>query len=192
MRPLIVATGNPGKLREMQEYLAGSNWDLQLKPAELDVEETGDTFLANASLKAAQIAQATGEWAIADDSGLEVEALEGAPGVYSARYGKTDSERIERLLIELGSELNRQAQFVCVVVVARPDGSIALQSEGLCRGEILHAPRGTGGFGYDPVFYVPEKHLTFAQMTPEVKRSLSHRGQAIAALIPQLRSLKAD
>lgn len=188
-KPLVVATGNPGKLREMQEYLAGSHWDLQLKPAELDVEETGDTFLANACLKASQIAQATGEWAIADDSGLAVEALEGAPGVYSARYGKTDPERIERLLIELGSELNRQAQFVCVVVVARPDGSIALQAEGVCRGEILQAPRGTGGFGYDPVFYVPEKQLTFAEMTPEMKRSLSHRGKAFAALIPQLRSL---
>ncbi len=192
MRPLIVATGNPGKLREMQDYLAGLNWDLKLKPDELDVEETGTTFAENACLKASEIAKATGEWAIADDSGLEVEALEGAPGVYSARYGKTDVERIERLLFELGNDLNRQAQFVCVIALARPNGTIALQTEGICRGEILHKPRGDGGFGYDPVFYVPERQLTFAEMSPEVKRSLSHRGRAIAALLPQLRGFQVE
>ncbi len=192
MRPLIVATGNPGKLREMQDYLAGLNWDLKLKPDELEIEETGTTFAENACLKASEIAKATGEWAIADDSGLEVEALEGAPGVYSARYGKTDTERIERLLIELGNELNRQAQFVCVIALARPDGTIALQTEGVCRGEILHKPRGNGGFGYDPVFYVPEQRLTFAEMSPDVKRSLSHRGRAIAALLPQLQRLQVE
>lgn len=192
MRPLIVATGNPGKLREMQDYLAGLNWDLKLKPDELDVEETGTTFAENACLKASEIAKATGEWAIADDSGLEVEALEGAPGVYSARYGKTDTERIERLLFELGNDLNRQAQFVCVIALARPDGTIALQTEGICRGEILHKPRGDSGFGYDPIFYVPERQLTFAEMSPEVKRSLSHRGRAIAALLPQLRRFQVE
>lgn len=192
MRPLIVATGNPGKLREMQDYLAGLNWDLKLKPDELEIEETGTTFAENACLKASEIAKATGEWAIADDSGLEVEALEGAPGVYSARYGKTDTERIERLLIELGNDLNRQAQFVCVIALARPDGTIALQTEGVCRGEILHKPRGDGGFGYDPIFYVPERQLTFAEMSPEVKRSLSHRGRAIAALLPQLQRLQVE
>ena len=192
MRPLIVATGNPGKLREMQEYLAGLNWDLKLKPDELEIEETGTTFAENACLKASEIAKATGEWAIADDSGLEVEALEGAPGVYSARYGKTDVERIERLLIELGNDLNRQAQFVCVIALARPDGTIALQTDGVCRGEVLHKPRGEGGFGYDPVFYVPEQRLTFAEMSPDVKRSLSHRGRAIAALLPQLQRLQVE
>ena len=192
MKPLIVATGNPGKLREMQDYLAGLNWDLKLKPDELEIEETGSTFAENACLKASEIAKATGEWAIADDSGLEVEALEGAPGVYSARYGKTDVERIERLLFELGNDLNRQAQFVCVIALARPDGTIALQTEGICRGEILHKPRGDGGFGYDPIFYVPERQLTFAEMSPEVKRSLSHRGRAIASLLPQLQRLQVE
>jgi XTP/dITP diphosphohydrolase len=109
--------------------------------------------------------------------------------VYSARYGNTDVERIERLLNELGSEINRGAQFVCVVAIASPDGAIALQAEGVCRGEILHAPLGNGGFGYDPIFYVPEKQLTFAQMTPELKKSVSHRGKAFAALLPQLEQL---
>ncbi|BAY13544.1 RdgB/HAM1 family non-canonical purine NTP pyrophosphatase [Calothrix sp. NIES-2098] len=189
---LVVATGNPGKLREMQAYLANSGWELTLKPDELEIEETGDTFAANACLKASQIAQATGNWAIADDSGLQVDALNGAPGVYSARYGKTDSERIARVLNELGPEVNRQAQFVCVVAIASPDGKIVLQTEGICRGTILHAPRGNGGFGYDPIFYIPEKQLTFAEMTPQLKRSLSHRGKAFTALIPQLEVLSFE
>jgi XTP/dITP diphosphohydrolase len=186
---LVVATSNPGKLREMQAYLADSNWELTLKPEELEVEETGDTFAANACLKASEVAQATKQWAIADDSGLEVDALNGVPGVYSARYGNNDSERIARLLRELGNEVNRQAQFICAVAIARPDGAIVLQSEGICRGEILHAARGDGGFGYDPIFYVPEKQLTFAEMAREMKGSISHRGQALKALIPQLKTL---
>ncbi|BDI16435.1 non-canonical purine NTP pyrophosphatase [Nostoc cf. commune SO-36] len=175
---LVVATGNPGKLREMQAYLENSGWELTLKPEELEIEETGETFAANACLKASQIAKATGNWAIADDSGLQVDALNGAPGVYSARYATTDSERIARILRELGNEKNRQAQFVCAVAIARPDGAIVLESEGICRGEILHAPRGDGGFGYDPIFYVQELQLTFAEMTRELKRSISHRGKA--------------
>jgi XTP/dITP diphosphohydrolase len=183
---LVVATGNPGKLREMQAYLADLAWELTLKPEELEVEETGDTFAANACLKASQVALATGNWAIADDSGLQVDALGGAPGVYSARYGKTDSERIARVLRELDNQTNRQAQFACAVAIARPDGAIALQSEGVCRGEILQSPRGNGGFGYDPIFYIPELQLTFAEMTPDLKRSISHRGKAIEALLPQL------
>jgi XTP/dITP diphosphohydrolase len=189
MTLLVVATGNPGKLREMQTYLADQGWELQLKPPELEIEETGQTFSANACLKASAVAKATGEWAIADDSGLEVDALDGAPGIYSARYGQTDEERIERLLQELGTELNREAQFACVVAIASPDGAIALQAEGICRGEILRAPRGTGGFGYDPIFYVPDQGLTFAEMTPEMKRRYSHRGKAFELLLPQLSKL---
>jgi XTP/dITP diphosphohydrolase len=186
MTLLVVATGNPGKLKEMQAYLTDSGWELTLKPEELEIEETGDTFSANACLKASQVAQVTGKWAIADDSGLQVDALDGAPGVYSARYGKTDEERIARVLRELGDTPNRQAQFVCVVAIARPDGTIALQSEGICPGEILYAPRGSGGFGYDPIFYVQQKQLTFAEMTPELKRSVSHRGKAFGSLLQEL------
>ncbi|WP_088241619.1 RdgB/HAM1 family non-canonical purine NTP pyrophosphatase [Calothrix rhizosoleniae] len=189
MTTLVVATGNPGKLKEMQAYLDNSIWELTLKPPELEVEETGDTFSANAQLKASQVALAMGKWAIADDSGLEVDALNGAPGVYSARYGKTDSDRISRLLRELDNQTNRQAQFVCAVAIANPSGAIVLQSEGICRGEILHAPRGKGRFGYDPIFYVPEKLLTFAEMSPELKSSVSHRGKAFATLLPQLEKL---
>lgn len=183
---LVVATGNPGKLKEMQAYLANSGWELTLKPDDLDVEETGETFAANACIKASEVAIATGNWAIADDSGLAVDALNGSPGVYSARYGNTDAERISRLLRELGATENRQAQFICAVAVANPAGEIVLQSQGICRGEIVYATRGEGGFGYDPIFYVPEKQLTFAEMSPDLKKSISHRGNALKDLVPQL------
>lgn len=187
---LVVATGNPGKLQEMQAYLTGLDWELQLKPDDLEIEETGTTFAANACLKASQIAIATGNYAISDDSGLEVAALNGAPGIYSARYANSDSERISRLLAELGDTANRQAQFVCAVAISDPRGEIALQSVGICQGEILDSPRGMGGFGYDPIFYVPAYQSTFAEMPKEVKHEISHRGQAFQALLPQLQALR--
>jgi len=188
---LIVATSNPGKLKEIQAYLTDPElgWELVLKPAELEVEETGATFLENACLKASQVAKALGEWAIADDSGLQVDALGGAPGIFSARYGTSDSNRIERLLTELMGEKNRAAQFVCAVAIARPDGAIVLQTEGICLGEILTDPQGTDGFGYDPVFYVPSQQMTFAEMPAEVKHLISHRGQAFQELLPQFKNL---
>jgi len=173
-------------LQELQDHLQGIDCELRLKPEELEVEETGSSFIENACLKASQVAIATGYWAIADDSGLEVEALDGAPGIYSARYGDSDSQRIERLLGELGNELNRQGQFVCAVALASPDGAIATVAEGFCSGEILRRPRGTLGFGYDPIFYVPEYCQTFAEMPPELKRSISHRGKALQILLAEL------
>jgi XTP/dITP diphosphohydrolase len=190
MKKLIVATGNPGKLNEIQEYLVGLDWQLELKPAELEIEETGTTFIENACLKASQVAKAVGEWAIADDSGLSVDALGGAPGLYSARYGKSDRDRIARLLEELGEKQNRKAQFICAIAIASPDGEIALQAEGICPGEILDAPCGKGGFGYDPIFYVPQMQQTFAEMPPEVKGRISHRGRAMNQLLPKLKELK--
>jgi len=186
---LVVATGNPGKVQEMQEYLADLNLQLQLKPKDLEIEETGETFLANACLKASEVAKATEKWAIADDSGLAVDALDGRPGIYSARYAPTVAEQIERVLKELGDNPNRQAQFVCALAIARPDGTIALKTEGICRGEILYSPRGNGGFGYDPIFYVPSEEKTFAEMSGEMKRSLSHRGEAFKILLPQIKGM---
>ncbi|GBF82192.1 RdgB/HAM1 family non-canonical purine NTP pyrophosphatase [Aphanothece sacrum] len=187
MKQLIVATSNPGKLEEIAEYLTVLDWELELKPKELDIEETGTTFQENAALKASQVAKSLGKWAIGDDSGLAVDALNGAPGIYSARYGQTDEQRIERLLKELGNNQNRQAQFICAIAIASPDGSIVWETEGICRGEILAEPRGKGGFGYDPLFFVPQYQQTFAEMNPEIKREVSHRGQAFALLLPQLR-----
>ncbi|MGB3494935.1 MAG: RdgB/HAM1 family non-canonical purine NTP pyrophosphatase [Elainellaceae cyanobacterium] len=192
MPKLVVATGNPGKLHEMQAYLEGLDWDLTLKPSEIDVEETGTTFRENAELKASQVAKALNQWAIADDSGLMVDALDGAPGLYSARYGKTNAERITRLLTALQGVTDRGAQFVCAVAIANPDGAIVLEAEGICRGEILTEQQGDGGFGYDPVFYVPEQGITFAEMDAAVKRSISHRGVAFQSLLPQLKRLQSQ
>jgi XTP/dITP diphosphohydrolase len=193
-RILVVATGNPGKLKEMQQLLAETPWELRLKPPGLEIEETGQTFGENARLKASQVAQAVGQWAIADDSGLMVDALGGAPGVYSARYGqewgdRTDHDRLQRVLQQLADRDDRGAQFVCAIAVARPDGTIVLETEGICRGEITRTPAGTGGFGYDPIFYVPELGQTFASLTPDQKQALSHRGRAFAALLPHLAAL---
>ncbi len=189
MQKLVVASGNPGKVQELQEYLTGLPWELQLKPESIDVEETGTTFIANAHLKASEVAKALGEWAIADDSGLAVDALDGAPGIYSSRYGKTDADRINRLLKELGDTKNRQAKFICAIAIASPDGKIVLATEGICPGEILYSPRGKGGFGYDPIFYVPTKQQTFAEMPAATKGEVSHRGMAFAQLMPNLQKL---
>jgi XTP/dITP diphosphohydrolase len=186
---LVMATSNPGKLREMQALLGQSDWQLHLKPDAIEVEENGTTFAENAALKATQVAQATGQWAIADDSGLAVDALGGEPGVYSARYGANDRDRIDRLLKELGPQPNRSAQFVCVVVLANPKGDIVLQAEGICPGEIVPEPRGEKGFGYDPIFYVPEAKLTFAEMSASVKQQVSHRGRAFQKLLPELEAI---
>lgn len=192
MKKLIVATSNPGKVKEMEGYLQGLGVILELKPAELEIEETGTTFLENACLKASQVAKALGEWAIADDSGLAVHALNGAPGLYSARYGKTDPERIQRLLNELGDRTERQAEFICAIAIAKPNGEIALSTQGTCPGEILHRPKGTGGFGYDPIFFVPQYNMTFAEMSPTLKDKISHRGKAFQALLPQWPTLESS
>jgi XTP/dITP diphosphohydrolase len=190
MTVLVVATGNPGKVKEIEPYLSGLNWELRLKPPELEMEETGTTFQENAAQKATQVAIATGQWAIADDSGLEVMALDGRPGVYSARYAESDQARIAKLLGELGDATDRRARFVCAIAVAKPDGTIALLTEGFCPGEILTAPRGAGGFGYDPIFYVPEQGMTFSEMPLEVKQEISHRGRAFQEILPQMKALK--
>lgn len=211
MPTVIVATGNPGKLKEMQVYLDTLGWRLQLKPDDLDIEETGTTFLENARLKAAGVAKALGQWAIADDSGLAVDALGGAPGIYSARYANTDQSRIDRLLKELaesgdGSSCtedagsnqasvqggDRSAQFICALALADPQGKILLETEGICHGEILQSPRGTGGFGYDPIFYLPTLGKSFAELSPEQKDFHSHRGIAFRQLMPQLASLTLE
>ena len=189
MTTVIVATGNPGKLAELKDYLQVLDWTLALKPADIEVEETGKTFIENARLKASEVAKRTGKWAIADDSGLSVLALGGAPGVYSARYGDSDADRINRVLKELGDERDRRAEFVCAIALSRPDGTIALETEGRCPGSILTEGQGAGGFGYDPIFYVTTQGKTFAEMTHTEKERYSHRGIAFDQLMPQLKAL---
>ena len=187
-RRLVIASGNQGKVAEFTSLLAHLNLQIQPMPSGLDIEETGLTFADNARLKAVAVARATGHWALADDSGLSVTALGGAPGVHSARYADTDQARIARLLGELHGASDRSAHFTAALAVANPAGEVVIEVEGLCPGLILEAPRGEGGFGYDPVFLVPEAGLTFAEMDKDLKGHLGHRGRALELLLPQLAS----
>ena len=186
---LVIASGNTGKVREFGHLLAALHLEIRPQPEGLEVEETGATFAENARLKAAAVARATGCWALADDSGLSVSALGGAPGVHSARYATTDEARIGRLLRELAGTDDRSAQFTAALAVADPSGAIRLEVEGICPGVILEETRGRGGFGYDPVFFVPEEGLTYAEMDKQLKGRIGHRGKAFALLAPQLRAL---
>jgi XTP/dITP diphosphohydrolase len=189
LQRLVIASGNAGKVEEFRAYLADLGVTLIPKPDSIDVEETGVTFIENAHLKASQVAIATNEWAIADDSGLEVIALNGAPGVLSARYADTDTNRINRVLSELSNHSNREAQFVCAIAIASPDGAIAADAVGICQGEIADSPRGNGGFGYDPIFLVPDLQQTFGEILPEVKSQISHRANALAILRSKLQNV---
>jgi XTP/dITP diphosphohydrolase len=196
---LVIASGNAGKVREFSHLLATLDLEIRPQPQGLEVDETGSTFAENARLKATAVAKATGHWALADDSGLCVDALGGAPGVHSARYAENDHGRITRLLAELAvangstnpelGQGNRQAEFVAALAVADPSGAIQLEVEGHCPGEILTSRRGEGGFGYDPVFYVPEAGQTFAEMSKELKGRIGHRGRAFELLQPRLLAL---
>jgi XTP/dITP diphosphohydrolase len=190
-RRLVIASGNAGKLREFSQLLAELPLRIEPMPADLEVEETGSTFAENARIKATAVARATGQWALADDSGLSVAALGGAPGVHSARYADSDAARIARLLEELAGNSDRNAHFTAALAVAAPNGTVVLEVEGICPGAILEAPRGSGGFGYDPIFYVPEAGLSFAEMDKATKGRLGHRGRAFALLEPKLKVLLA-
>lgn len=184
---LLVATNNPGKLREYRELLAGLKVQIvSLSEAGIDfeVEETGQTFLENAILKASTYARISGLCTLADDSGLEVDALGGEPGVRSSRYagpGATDADRIRFLLEKLKSvpPERRSARFRAAIAVATPRGRVET-SEGICEGVIALQPRGEHGFGYDPIFYLPALKKTMAELPPSVKNQISHRARAAA------------
>ena len=191
-RTLVIASGNAGKVREFRELLQQLPLELKPQPDGMEVEETGLTFAENARLKALAVAKASGAWALADDSGLSVMALGGAPGVHSARYASTDPERIARLLSELGSRDDRRAEFRAALCLADPSGEVLLEVEGCCTGVITSAPRGDSGFGYDPIFEVEGTALTFAEMAPEQKRAVGHRSRAFAVLKPELDKLLND
>ena len=187
----ILATHNPGKLREMAAILSQYGVEV-VSPSDVgitvDVEETGTTFAENAMLKAKAICAAADLPAIADDSGLCVDALNGGPGVYSARYGGEgldDKGRYTLLLQNMRGQTTRAAHFACAIACAFPNGD-ELTAEGRCDGTIAFAPMGEGGFGYDPVFFVPEKAKTFGQLTAEEKSAISHRGKALKAFSEKL------
>ena len=187
----VLATHNPGKLKEMGAILARFGVEV-VSPKDLgltvEVEETGATFAENAMLKAKAICAAAQLPAIADDSGLCVDALNGGPGVYSARYGGEGLDargRYMLLLNNMRGQTTRAAHFACAIACAFPDGD-TLTAEGRCDGTIAFAPMGEGGFGYDPVFFVPEKAKTFGQLTAEEKSAISHRGRALESFVGKL------
>ena len=182
----VLATHNPKKLVELQKILSDFGVEVVTEAdvgVDVEVEETGETFAENSLLKAKAVMEATGLPAIADDSGLCVDALGGGPGVYSARYGGeglTDRDRYMLLLQNMRGQTSRAAHFSCCITAAFPNGDV-LQAEGQCPGTIAFAPMGDDGFGYNPVFFVPEKKRTFAQMTAEERSEFSHRGNALRA-----------
>ena len=187
MQTLLLGTRNRGKVREIESILANSGWSFSSLRAFPDIDtpdETGATYAENAILKARFYAAATGMCALADDSGLEVEALDGAPGVYSARYAgenTSDADRRALLLSELAkvSDVNRRGRFVAVVAISDARGSVLNVSEGICEGTIISSPRGDGGFGYDPLFVPDGFNQTFAELPDDVKNIISHRARAL-------------
>ena len=194
MKEIVLASSNPGKVREINQLLA--TLDLHVQPQSefgvIDAEETGLTFVENAILKARNAAQHTGLPAIADDSGIEVDALNGAPGIYSARFAgdnASDQQNLEKLLAELEGmpEAQRSARFQCLMVfMAHANDPTPVICQGTWEGRILTAARGDNGFGYDPVFYVPTHGCSSAELSADVKNALSHRGQALRQLVTAL------
>ena len=192
---IVLASNNAGKVREFNQLLTGSDVEV-LPQSEFDVieaEETGLTFVENAILKARNAAEHTGLPAIADDSGLEVDALDGAPGIYSARFagiGASDQQNLEKLLADINDvpDAQRTARFQCLMVYMRHAKDPTPQIfQGTWEGRILHAPQGDNGFGYDPVFFVPTHNCSSAELEPDIKNSLSHRGKALTQLIEALK-----
>jgi len=191
----VLATANPGKVSEMREVLSKLGIEVITRDdlgIDIDVEETGTTFLENAKLKAKAICAASGLPSVADDSGLVVDALDGKPGVYTSSYGGeglTPKERCEYLLSNMKNFEHRRAKFVCVIVCAFPDGKL-ITANGECHGCIVSEPRGSGGFGYDPVFQPDGKDRTMAELAPGEKNAISHRGIALKRFSELLKSLK--
>jgi XTP/dITP diphosphohydrolase len=191
---LVLGTGNRKKLAELADLL--SPLQLTLKsladfPQAIEVEESGDSFAANAALKATVQAKHLGHWVLGEDSGLAVDALNGAPGIYSARYsdpGATDERNNQKLLKELAGvpREKRTAHYVCHATLSDPQGEIRVESEGWCQGLLREEYAGSGGFGYDPLFEIAEYHRTFGELAPAVKAILSHRARAIRQLIPAM------
>jgi XTP/dITP diphosphohydrolase len=197
MKKIVIASGNPGKLREIRRILEplGLNVVPQSDFGVPECPEPHVTFIENCLAKARHASLHTGLPALADDSGICVDALNGAPGVYSARYAgepKSDQRNNEKLIAALSGESNRKAHYYCVIVLVRhPDDPQPLIAEGSWHGEIIDTPRGENGFGYDPYFYLPAFGKTGAELEPDHKNAISHRGQALDLLVKKLRSLAA-
>lgn len=191
---IVFATGNAHKLQEINEIAQGSGIEFILPPEGFDPVENGETFEENSLIKAREAARLSGMMSLADDSGLCVEALDGAPGIHSARYAETAQARIDKLLNELenipslggglGRGSNRRAKFVCVMTLVDADGKVLFQTRGECHGEIAREQSGVNGFGYDPIFLIGDR--TMAEMSEEEKNEISHRGKALRSVLEYL------
>ena len=186
--PLVIASGNKGKIGEFKKLLDDFPIDLLTQPVGFEIEETGSTFMENARIKAIAVSQATGNLSLADDSGLSVEALGGAPGIYSSRYASSDKQRIEKLLAELKPFSNRKAKFECALCIASGE-KVLIEVSGFCEGLITLFPKGQNGFGYDPIFEVSGLGETYAEIDHEKKKQIGHRGSAFKLLKPKLKKL---
>ena len=186
--PLLIASGNKGKIREFKKLLGDFPFDILTQPVGFEIEETGNSFVENARIKAIAVSQATGNLSLADDSGLSVDALGGAPGIYSSRYASSDKQRIEKLLVELKPFSNRKAKFECALCIASGE-KVLIEVSGFCEGVITFSRRGENGFGYDPIFEVSGLGETYAEMDHEKKKQIGHRGNAFKLLVPELKKL---
>lgn len=185
---IVFATGNPHKLHEINEISKGSGIEFVLPPGNFDPDETGSTFEENSYIKAKEAARLSNNIALADDSGLCVEALNGEPGIYSARYAETPQARINKLLANLAESGNRKAKFVCAMTLVDESGNILDKEIGECHGQIAKVQSGVNGFGYDPIFLVDGYGVTMADMSEELKNCVSHRSSALNKIISYIKT----
>ena len=180
---IILATTNPNKLKEIKDIAKNIDFELELVGENFDPVENGSTFRENAYIKAYEAAKLTGQITLADDTGLCIDALGGAPGLFSARYAPSQEEKIKKVLYEMSGETNRNAHFECTMILVNPEGKILFSSVGRIDGVIAEEPFGGNGFGYDPIFFIPQLNKTMAEMTLEEKDTLSHRAKALLPMI---------
>lgn len=182
---VVFASGNKGKIRELKQLFSSLGIEILPVPEDFEVVEDGKTFLENAVKKATEAAKVTNAIALADDSGLMVDALNGEPGIHSSRYADNDNNRINKLLQALKNvpKDKRQARFICSMALVDKNGNLLHSTEGVCEGEIIFELRGTDGFGFDPVFYLPALNLTMAEIPLEIKNTISHRSKAFAQML---------
>ena len=184
---IVLATGNPHKLQEINEITKDSGIEFILPAGDFNPVENGETFEQNSLIKAQEASRISGMTALADDSGLCVEALNGEPGIHSARYDSTPQRRIDKLLANLAQTDNRKAKFVCVMTLTDKDGNVLNQEIGECHGQIATKQYGTNGFGYDPIFVVDGYGITMAQMSEDLKNTVSHRANALSKMVEYIK-----
>ncbi|MCQ2753569.1 MAG: RdgB/HAM1 family non-canonical purine NTP pyrophosphatase [bacterium] len=183
---IVLATSNEHKVKEINAIAQNYNIKFILPPSDFDPLENGTTFEENSYIKAKAAWEITHKWVLADDSGLCIDALNGAPGIYSARYAETPQKRIDRVLDELQGEETRTARFKCAMTLLSPNGDVAFSHTGICEGSIVEAQRGTNGFGYDPIFLLQNSTKTMAELSEDEKNNLSHRGKALKKVLEYL------